>query len=219
MPYLDLVFFDNSADLKLFSRKFNQEFIVCRQFKNDFELKQLKERAKLDGFKTCHLLLNSNQQELQKFRQKVDFIAVFGKNIQRNKFACSSSKVDFLLMPCSTAKKPEFDSALARLASDNKVCIALLFSEFLNANPSELQDLLRNYIFVLKLCKKFKIKTAVFSGAKSAQEIRQVKDFASFLCLLGMNRENALLQERGLSGFLEKKGKLEGFEVLESEQT
>lgn len=217
MPFLDLVFFENSLDLKAFAKKFSQEFIICKAFKNDFELKQLKEKAKAENFKTCHLMLNANMQELQKFRQKTDFIAVFGKNIQRNKFAVSSDKVDFLLMPCSTAKKPEFDAALARLAGENKVCIAIFFSEFLNAKPEELQDLLRNYIFVLRLCKKFKIQVAVFSGAKSVQELRQVKDFASFLGLLGFDREKSLNQVRGLSEFLAKKGKLKGFEIIASE--
>jgi len=212
--YLDLVFFENLADLELFSKKFRQEFIVCRNFKNDFELKQLKEKIKGKNLKVCHLLLNANMQELQKFRQKVDFIAVFGKNLQRNKFAVSSEKVDFLLMPAGNARKPEFDAGLARIAAENKVVIGILFNEFLNSNPEDLKDLLRNYLLVARLCKKYKAQLAVFSGAKNAFDLRQVKDFASFLCFLGLKRETALKQVRGLSEFLEKKGKLEGFEIL-----
>lgn len=214
MPYLDIVFFDSLQDLKLLGKKLSQELAVCRAFRNDFELKQLKERLSGSGVRVCHLMQSANQQELQKLRQKVDFIAVYGKNVQRNKFACSTGNIDFLLMPCSASKKPEFDAGLARLAFENKVCIALSFSEFLNASSSELNDLLRNYIFILRLCKKFRLQVAVFSCARTPSESRQVKDFASFLCLLGLSRELALKQSRGLSGFLGKKGKIEGFEIL-----
>lgn len=213
--YLDLAFIEDFELLSEFSKKFNQEFIVCRNFRNDFELKQLKE--KLAGkFKVCHLMLTANPAELSKFRQKVDFIAVYGKNLQRNKFAVSTGKVDFLLMPCSNAKKPEFDAALARLASESKVCIALLFEEFLNSKPEELKDLLRNYLLVARLCKKYKVKIAVFSGAKKQEDLRQAKDFSAFLCFLELKREHALKEVRELRAFLEKKGKLEGFEVLDA---
>lgn len=212
--YLDLVL-DNFPELQEFSKKFNQEFIVCRNFRNDFELKQLKEKTQ-GKFKICHLMLSANPAELSKLRQKIDFIAVYGKNLQRNKFAVSTGKVDFLIMPCSSAKKPEFDAALARLAAVNNVCVGLLFEEFLNAKPEELKDLLRNYILVSRLCRKYKVKIAVFSGAKQTADLRQAKDFSSFLCFLGLKREQALKEVRELRNFLEKKGKLEGFEVLEA---
>jgi len=218
MPYLDLVFFDSVPDLKLLAKKLGQDFIVCKAFKNDFELKQLREKLAGTGFKTCHLMQNANMQELQKFRQKADYIAVYGKNVQRNKFACSTDRVDFLLMPCSDSKKPEFDAGLARLAAENNVCIALCFSEMLNAGPRMLEDYFRNYIFTFKVCKKYNVPFTVFSAAKTASEARQAKDFSSMLCMLGIQRETALEKIRGLSGFLEKKGKLDGFEVIEGKE-
>ncbi|HIH33540.1 MAG: hypothetical protein J4478_02455 [Candidatus Diapherotrites archaeon] len=216
--YLDLVFFDSVQELQPLAKKLGQDFIIAKTFRNDFELKQLKEKISSTAFKTCHVLHSPNMQELLKFRQKADFIAVYGKNLGRNKFAVSNERVDFLLMPCSSARKPEFDAALARLAAENKVCIGLLFEEFANAGSEGLQALLRNYLLVARLCRKFKIQIAVFSGAKNAFGTRQEKDFASFLCLLGYSREQALKQVRGLERFLEKKGKLEGFEILEGEK-
>lgn len=213
--YVDLVFFNDLNVLQEFSRKFNQNFIICKTF-TLAELKKLKEEIKTAKlpFLICHLLSKTDNKELKAFSQKADFIAVNGSSLKAKEFAVSNKKVSFLLHATS-AGKPEFDTALCTLARQNNVFIAILFSDFLNQKNFNNSLLLKNYLFALKLCKKKKVPVAFFSGASKPEELRQVKDLASFAVMLGYFREEALKIVRSTEKNLLERSKNKEIEISE----
>jgi len=105
-----------------------------------------------------------------------------GKDVGRNKFAVQH-KADFLFMPCSF-EKPEMDAGIARIAAENDITIAILFSDFLKAGALQRSMGFKNYQLVNLLCKKFGTKIEVFSGAKKESELRSPRDLKNLMALL-----------------------------------
>lgn len=209
--YLDLVFFSDEKILAKFEKKFSQRYVFAKHFSSLKEIESFK--SKYPSVKVCQVIEKPDSKEVSKYRQKADFLAVNGKNIERNSFAVSKEAVDFLLMPCCE-RKPEFDTAIARIASKNRVGIAVLFSEFLNAEKKKRSMMFKNYFFVAKLCKKFKARILFFSGALNERELRKAKDFSSFGILLGLSLNDSLNSVRKAEEFLKKRRFLEGYKII-----
>lgn len=191
-------------ELKLTAKKLGtEEVIASKNFRKD-EFKEIsllldKFRDNSFSFKTCHLLEKPDSQETKKFSQIADFVAVKGKNISLNKFAVQTKQVDFLLHPLTTGK-PEFDTAIAREASQNKVGIAFLFSEFLSLHGFRRSMMLKNCLFVSKLMQKFKANAFFFSGGGEISEMRSPEDMLSFGALFSFTK----LQLKGFQDKLPK---------------
>ena len=183
---MDLIFFSDIKAASETARKLKEkEITLAQHFNSEKELAELKQKAKRENLaiKFCHVLEKADALELKDFREKTDFLAVFGGNVAVNKFAASSKQIDFLLQPVGT-QKLEFDSAIANTAKENGVAIAILFSDFLNASQYDRISLFRNYFLLAKICKRAKAELVVFSGARSMQEMRASMDLDSFLVLL-----------------------------------
>ncbi len=178
----DFIFYSNEFDLiKLAETEKslgNKEIVLCRNF-SDKDLIELKEKINSNKFPvkffTCHLLLKSDSKELNKFKNKTDFIGVLGGNPLLNSFAVSNKRIDFLFKPCMEGRL-SFDTGIARIAKQNKTEIIIPFSQFFNSKTS----LIRNYVFCLKIMKKFKLNVKVVSFGKTLNELRSVKDLESF---------------------------------------
>ncbi len=155
--------------------------------------------------KLCLLLDKADPRLVQRFRGKADFLAVRGGDVQLNKFAVSTKGIDFLLMPCDSGKL-SFDTAHARLAAENNVPVAISFADFLRCGGRKRSLLLKNYLMVVKLLKKFRANALFFSGASKPEELRAVEDLAAFACLLGFSRaQGKRLVERFQPFFLSEK--------------
>ncbi len=216
--YLDLVFFDDLEVLKKYSEQWRQAFIIAKPFKSVHDLLALKQKISEQKlpFLVCHVLQKSNGSEIQQFRSHADFLAMQGQNLGRNKFGYSNNKIDFVLQPCSSAK-PEFDAALCHVAAQNMVHSAVLFQPFLKSSGKERALLLKNYLLVARLCKKYKAPIAFFSGAFKKEELRAAKDFSSFASLLGYSRELSLQNVRKAQMRLKESNK-PLVEVVEDEE-
>lgn len=194
----EFILYSNSFELHelaLAEKKLeNKEVVLCKTF-SEKELSELKEKIKKQKFSVkffaCHLLVKSNSKELNKFKNKTDFIGVLGGNVSVNKFAVSSKKIDFLLAPCNEGRLT-FDTAIARTARENKTEILIPFSQFLNSSYSKRVSLTKNYSFMLKLSKKFKLNTRVVSFAKDFSELRSIEDLESFKKFLEKKFESAV---------------------------
>lgn len=158
-----------------------KELIIAANF-SEKQLSELKEQAKKTRLKVsfCKILEKSDHRQLQHFRNKADYIAVDGKDMLMNKFACSTKGVDFLLQPFDSGKL-YFDVSMARLAAANNVAIAFLFSDFLNAGGSEFALLLKNAATIKKIVKRGRAKQVIFSGALNKWELRATNDLEEFL--------------------------------------
>ena len=116
-------------------------------------------------------------KELNKFRNKTDFIAVLGGNVSSNSFAASSKKIDFLIKPCIEGRL-SFDTAIARTAKENQTELIIPFSQFLENSGKT--SLARNYSFCLKIANKFKLNPKVVSFAKNINGLRSLNDLEYF---------------------------------------
>src|SRR3989344_8173655 len=70
------------------------------------------------------------------------------------------------------------DQILCRIAAEKGKIIAFSFNEILNS--SKRSRLLTRIRFNLKLCRKYKVKTAFCSFAKEKEELRSNKDLEAF---------------------------------------
>ena len=192
----DLVFYHNSLNLNeliQIAKSLNTKTIIlAKNFHSIKEAEDLRKKVssyKFD-FKLCHLMLSSNSKQLSQFKNKVEFVAVLGGNVELNKFAVSSKQIDFLLAPI-TFGRLSVDTAIARIAAENDKRIIFLFSDFLNSFGLKRMQLFRNAFFSMKLFKKFKVTSSIFSGAEYLDELRSLEDLSVFLELLGLNEKLA----------------------------
>lgn len=190
---VDLIFYDNLQVLQHYAKLLGIDaVIIAKGFKSPREIDALRANAK--NYKIpiyiCHLLEKPNFEEARLFREKADFISIVSGTANTNKFAVSSSAIDFVISPAGSGRN-EFDTAIARIAAENKKPIAVPFQQFLNCNGMQRSMLFKNYFFVVKLMKKFRINALFFSGAKNANEMRMPKNLASFAHLLSFNTEQA----------------------------
>jgi RNase P/RNase MRP subunit p30 len=160
----------------------NNEVVLCSNFSAK-GLQELKSELNKENFAvkffSCYLLLNSSSKELNKFKYKTDFIAVLGGSIALNNFAVSNKKIDFLLRPCLQGRF-SFDTALIKKAKDNKTEIVVPFSQFLHSSQADRISLTKNYSFLLKIAKKFKLHLRIASFAQTLNELRSVNDLEEF---------------------------------------
>ena len=180
----DLTLIDNLDLLKKYSKKLDAEYVIAKDFKSAAEVKALKEKTKL---KICKIIIDNNQQQVNKFRQLVDYIAVLGGDVTKNKFAASNKRVDILLQPC-IADRLSFDTAIANMMKQNKQILGILFSDFLNAGRFQRTILFKNYIFAAKICKKYKVEVKLFSGARNEFELRSPEDLLAMKNLLQVRK-------------------------------
>ncbi len=188
---IDIVFHSDLQALRRNAKLLGIDAIIIAQsFKSQRDIDALRAEIKKSKFPfyICHLLGEPNQNDAKLFRGKADFIAVVGGSANMNKFAVSSNAVDFLIAPAGNGKN-EFDTAIAQIASDNQKPIAIPFAQFLNCSGFQRSMLLKNYFFVVKIMKKFRLNALFVSGAKKESELRAPGDFASFANLLGFSRE------------------------------
>src|SRR3989344_6805063 len=74
------------------------------------------------------------------------------------------------------------DQILCRIAAENGKIVAFSFNEILNSIKRS--KLLNRIEFNLRLCRKYKVKTGLFSFTEKKEEIRSKKDLEAFFRIL-----------------------------------
>ncbi len=168
-------------------------------------LEELRERAHGSGPKlfSCAIVDKKDNSALQKTKKAADFAAVMGSSPEMCAWAANSKGVDFLLQPFS-AEKCFLDIQTANVLSQNGIAVAILFSDFLNAQGFRLSQMMKNASMCIRLCCSAGAKAWFVSGARTENEMRAAKDLSSFAVLLGMRKEEALKSAR--QDFLQIKG-------------
>lgn len=111
-----------------------------------------------------------------------DTIAKYSPNIAYNLEL--SSRKDFAKVRNSGLDKPT-----CQFARESNVIIAFSFSTILNA--ANQQQLIGRIMQNIRLCKKYKVKTAIASFASEPYEMRSPHELKSFLLSFGMHTSNA----------------------------
>jgi len=181
----DLIRFSRLGEISAASDLHITNLIIAGNF-TEKEMDALRENAKkfpAMQISLCKILAKPDAKELSRFRNKADYIAVDGRSLQLNKFACSTKGVDFLLQPLDSGKL-YFDISLARMASQNNVKIAFLFSEFLNCSGTRQALLMKNAATVSRIARRGHAHQLMFSGANDNWEMRLPEDLGIFMgCL------------------------------------
>jgi RNase P/RNase MRP subunit p30 len=177
----DLVLFSDLNAIEEVAVFTGNEIIVAGDF-SEKQLSELRQQSNdmQHNFRFCKVLTQPDHKQLQHFRNKADFIAADGKDMQMNKFACSTKGIDFLLQPFDEGKL-YFDVSMARLAAANNVKIAFLFSNFLSASGPRLSLMLKNAAIVNRLVKRARAQQVIFSGAANKWELRSKENLDEFL--------------------------------------
>ena len=105
--------------------------------------------------------------------------------------AAVRKKIQVLLNPVNEKTK-NFDSATARIAKENNICIGISLSSILEKKGIDRIKLLKNLMFMVKICMKMKTDLTILSGARNKLEMRPPRDLASVLIMLGLTEPQAL---------------------------
>ena len=120
-----------------------------------------------------------------------DFKIVIGKDDKKNRTAVENKNVDILMSP---EKNRELDfmhsrdsglnQVLCKLAKKNNIAIGFNFNDVLKGKNKRyiIGKMMQN----VKLCRKYKVKMVLVSGANNEYELRGAQDLASFGRVIGM---------------------------------
>lgn len=131
-------------------------------------------------------------KKINKFRDAADIIAVFGGDIDINRCAVESPKVDILTHPELKRKDSGMDHVMMKLAAENQVAIELNFREYLYSYRKIRTYILSHMRQNVMLSLKFGASVIVTSGAESIWDMRAGRELASLAYLSGLDRESAV---------------------------
>ncbi|MFH1592308.1 MAG: RNase P subunit p30 family protein [Candidatus Woesearchaeota archaeon] len=125
-----------------------------------------------------------------------DFKIVIGGDDGKNRKAVENKNVD-ILMGLENKSERDFmhsrnsglNQVLCNLAKKNGVGIGFCFRDVLKSKNRGL--ILGRMMQNVKLCRKYKVKMMVFSGAKDENELKSARDIMSFGIVLGMTAGEA----------------------------
>ena len=120
-----------------------------------------------------------------------DFKIVFGGNDNVNRKAVENKNVEILMCPEKNRngfflsfEDSGLNQVLCKLAEKNDVAIGFNFNEVLNSENRK--DVLAKMMQNVRLCRKYKARMILISGAKNELEMRRSNDLISFGICLGM---------------------------------
>jgi ribonuclease P/MRP protein subunit RPP1 len=135
------------------------------------------------------------RKQVDRFRNKVQVLAVHGGDPAINRAACEDERVDVLMHP-PDGKTGGINHVLARLAADKRIAIGFELLPIICAKGGSRVRTLANYRSNLALVKKYQVPYVIVSGAMSFYDMRDVRATMAICSLFGMNEKDAI---KGLS--------------------
>lgn len=135
------------------------------------------------------------RKQVDRFRNKVQVLAVHGGDPAINRAACEDERVDILMHP-PDGKTGGINHVLARLAADKRIAIGFELLPLICARGGSRVRALSNYRTNLVLVKKYEVPFVVVSGAMSFYDMMDVRTAVALCKLFGMSEKDAA---RGLS--------------------
>jgi ribonuclease P/MRP protein subunit RPP1 len=143
---------------------------------------------------------NDLRKQVDRFRKKVQVLAVHGGDPAINRAACEDDRVDILMHP-PDGKTSGINHILAKLAADKHIAIGFELLPIICAKGGSRVRALSNYRTNLALVKKYEVPFVVVSGAMSFYDMRDVRAAISLCRLFGMGEKDAI---KGLSYYPEQ---------------
>ena len=120
-----------------------------------------------------------------------DFKIVIGGDDKKNRKAVEDKSNDILMSPEKIRKKDfmgyadsGLNQVLCKLAKKNNVAIGFNFNDVLISKNR--RNILSKMMLNVRLCRKYKVKVVLCSGAKNELEMRMPRDLISFGVCIGM---------------------------------
>ncbi len=135
------------------------------------------------------------RKQVDRFRNKVQVLAVHGGDPAINRAACEDERVDILMHP-PDGKASGINHILAKLAADKNISIGFELLPIICAKGGSRVRTLANYRANLALVKKYEVPVVIVSGALSFYDMRDVRAAISLCRLFGMGEKDAV---KGLS--------------------
>ncbi len=186
--YADIVFPDNNEDefiemaLKLGYSSLYLIYSVENFNKREIKNKKLKIKKGIIA----------DIKNFQKAKKLSEFVII--KSSENNRHVLEKLKPS-ILFDLEKESKKDFihhrasglNQVLCKIAQQNKVAIGFSFSSILNLNTKVLGRIRQN----IKLCRKYKVKTAIASFASKPYEMRSPHDLIALFICFGMHPSEA----------------------------
>jgi ribonuclease P/MRP protein subunit RPP1 len=140
---------------------------------------------------------NELRKGIDRFRDRVNVLAVHGGDEVINRAACEDSRVDILAHP-QEDKSPGINHIIAKLAADHGVALAFSLYPIIRFKGGARVRTLSAYRANFALVRKFEVPYVITSGALSSYDLRDVHAAVALCRLFGMNETDAI---RGLSEY------------------
>ncbi len=174
---VDIVYKQPIKELLQIGTYFKEKVVVLVENENEEMLAKKKELI------PCYIV--NEKTDLNKIKKKRK--AVFGCSIKNNEFAVKI-KANFLIQPSN--EKQFFDLGLAKKLAGNNTIVVLMFEELLEKNSFERHLFWKNYLDVVRYCKKKGTKFVVASGCKDPFNLKHTKIRKSIAEILGSSKED-----------------------------
>lgn len=167
-------------------------------FENDSQIKtlknQLSEISKKVGIEIYLGFEARSMKELHKLserRKTFDIFLVQGGNLQLNRLACETPKVDVLTHPEMGRTDSGLNQVLMKLAAKNNVAIEINFREILITSRKTRNFVMKNVAQNVKLAKKFHTPLILCSGGVNHFELKDPQIMISLANQIGLNLNEA----------------------------
>jgi ribonuclease P/MRP protein subunit RPP1 len=183
------------ARMLLAARRLGYDGIGATYHQDFFPGKAGEPAGVLRGVEIAAANANERRRGIDRFRNRVDVLAVHGGDEAINRAACEDSRVDILAHP-QDDRTPGLNHIIVRLAADHGVAIEFsLFPIIHNKGGSRVRALAA-YRANFALVRKFGAPYVITSGAVSSYDLRDVRAMVALCRLFGMGERDAI---RGLA--------------------
>lgn len=131
--------------------------------------------------------VNTVRKTVNRFRNKSDFISVFGGTNEINRASLENRHVDVLSRPYYKKSDCGLNHVLAKEAFKNQVAIELCFKDVLTNFLSYRAKVLANFRDIIALQRKFEFPLIITTGSENIFDIRSPIDISNFFKVLGLN--------------------------------
>ncbi|MGN0093960.1 MAG: ribonuclease P protein component 3 [Methanobrevibacter sp.] len=131
--------------------------------------------------------VNTVRKTVNRFRNRSDFISVFGGVNEINRASLENRHVDVLSRPYYKKSDCGLNHVLAKEAFKNQVAIELCFKDILTNFLSYRAKVLANFRDIIALQRKFEFPLIITTGSENIFDIRSPIDISNFFKVLGLN--------------------------------
>ncbi len=194
--YSDIVFpNENEKEFLEIAGKLGYKSLVFAYNGMDKMPKNLHELIEKSKIKITTAIV-AEEKQIQKAKKNANIILV--KSSGNDRWVLEKSSAD-ILFGLEAAQKKDFmhhrasglNQVLCKIAAKKGKIIAFDFSTVLNSKGMLRAQIIGRMMQNIRFCRKYKVKTAIASFAKTPYGMRSPEDLASFATVLGMHPKEA----------------------------